>query len=214
MVAKLSLFFGRFAKMFDSRDRFVVYVVVVFLMKNCCVSSRGKSILTKKKRAFDADNFPQHPTILEKRLKWKNDDKALTFVLSAIDVTGFPRLSTRSCPCTIAFTSVLIVFLIVFAFCNMMMMNESRDERQIVFFFQSSFNLLLRTPPPPPQKTRLVVVVVPLSVVGRCFCPLLLSLHGSFGLGSSSFSIPLNSAELTLVFPSSTRPLCLSLFFS
>jgi len=141
MVAKLSLFFGRFAKMFDSRDRFVVYVVVVFLMKNCCVSSRGKSILTKKKRAFDADNFPQHPTILEKRLKWKNDDKALTFVLSAIDVTGFPRLSTRSCPCTIAFTSVLIVFLIVFAFCNMMM-NESRDERQIVFFFQSSFNLL------------------------------------------------------------------------
>ena len=138
MVAKLSLFFGRFAKMFDSRDRFVVYVVVVFLMKNCCVSSRGKSILTKKKRAFDADNFPQHPTILEKRLKWKNDDKALTFVLSAIDVTGFPRLSTRSCPCTIAFTSVLIVFLIVFAFCNMMMMNESRDERQIVFFFQSS----------------------------------------------------------------------------
>ena len=152
-------------------------------MKNCCVSSRGKSILTKKMRAFDADNFPQHPTILEKRLKWKNDDKALTFVLSAIDVTGFPRLSTRSCPCTIAFTSVLIVFLIVFAFCNMMMMNESRDERQIVFFFQSSFNLLLRTPPLPPQKTRLVVVVVPkLSVVGRCFCPLLLSSHGSFGL--------------------------------
>ena len=142
--------------------------------------------MTKKMRAFDADNFPQHPTILEKRLKWKNDDKALTFVLSAIDVTGFPRLSTRSCPCTIAFTSVLIVFLIVFAFCNMMM-NESRDERQIVFFFQSSFNLLLRTTPPPPQKTRLVVVVVPkLSVVGRCFCPLLLSLHGSlhgsFGL--------------------------------
>ena len=70
MVAKLSLFFGRFAKMFDSRDRFVVYVVVVFLMKNCCVSSRGKSD-TKKKRAFDADNFPHHPTILEKRLKWK-----------------------------------------------------------------------------------------------------------------------------------------------
>ncbi len=138
MVAKLSLFFGRFAKMFDSRDRFVVNVVVVFLMKNCCVSSRGKSILTKKKRAFDADNFPQHPTILEKRLKWKNDDKALTFVLSAIDVTGFPRLSTRSCPCTIAFTSVLIVFLIVFAFCNMMM-NESRDETNClllsIFFF-------------------------------------------------------------------------------
>ena len=52
MVAKLSLFFGRFAKMFDSRDRFVVYVVVIFLMKNCCMSSRGKSILTKKKEGI------------------------------------------------------------------------------------------------------------------------------------------------------------------
>ena len=53
MVAKLSLFFGRFARMFDSRDRFVVVnVVVVFLMKNCCVSSRGKSILTQKKEGI------------------------------------------------------------------------------------------------------------------------------------------------------------------
>jgi hypothetical protein len=44
-----------------------------------------------------------------------------TFVLSAIEVTGFPRLSTRSMPYAIAFASVLSVFLIDFAFCNMMM---------------------------------------------------------------------------------------------
>jgi len=67
MVAKLSLFFGRFAKMFDSRDRFVVYVVVVFLMKNCCVSSRGKSILTKKRGHLTPTIFPNI------RPFWKND---------------------------------------------------------------------------------------------------------------------------------------------
>jgi hypothetical protein len=53
----------------------------------------------------------------------KTKKKALTFVLSAIEVTGFPLLSTRSVPYAIAFTSVLIVFLIDFAFCN-------------IFFFQ------------------------------------------------------------------------------
>ena len=41
-----------------------------------------------------------------------------TFVPSAIEVTGFPRLSTRSVPYAIAFASVLSVFLIDFAFCN------------------------------------------------------------------------------------------------
>jgi len=47
-----------------------------------------------------------------------NQNHTRTFVLSAIEVTGFPRLSTRSVPYAIAFASVLSVFLIDFAFCN------------------------------------------------------------------------------------------------
>ena len=61
-----------------------------------------------------------HP-IKERRLKTQAKIKSKsrrTFVLSAIEVTGFPRLSTRSVPYAIAFASVLSVFLIDFAFCN------------------------------------------------------------------------------------------------
>jgi len=65
----------------------------------------------------------------QKRIKHpsKTKKKALTFVLSAIEVTGFPLLSTRSVPYAIAFTSVLIVFLIDFAFCNIFLFFQIRS---------------------------------------------------------------------------------------
>jgi len=59
-----------------------------------------------------------------------------TFVLSAIEVTGFPRLSTRSVPYAIAFASVLSVFLIDFAFCNILMIHFFLN----LFSFLFSFN--------------------------------------------------------------------------
>ena len=109
VVKSISSFFGRFV----SRSNGV--------RKPFCArafSSRGKST-HKKEGIFRRDKRRVKPDPTTKNVNKKKEklyELALTFVLSAIDVTGFPRLSTRSCPCTIAFTSVLIVFLIVFAF--------------------------------------------------------------------------------------------------
>lgn len=72
---------------------------------------------TESERESEKSCQPIKERHLKTQAKIKSKSRR-TFVLSAIEVTGFPRLSTRSVPYAIAFASVLSVFLIDFAFCN------------------------------------------------------------------------------------------------
>lgn len=72
---------------------------------------------TESERESEKSCHPIKERHLKTQAKIKSKSQR-TFVLSAIEVTGFHRLSTRSVPYAIAFASVLSVFLIDFAFCN------------------------------------------------------------------------------------------------
>ena len=88
---------------------------------------------TRARKRFEKSCQPIKARHLKTQRKNQIKITQRTFVLSAIEVTGFPRLSTRSVPYAIAFASVLSVFLIDFAFCNIFLITLFSLKRVILF---------------------------------------------------------------------------------
>jgi hypothetical protein len=87
---------------------------------------------TESERESEKSCHPIKERHLKTQAKIKSKSQR-TFVLSAIEVTGFPRLSTRSVPYAIAFASVLSVFLIDFALCNIFSRSSSHTCSSLFF---------------------------------------------------------------------------------
>ena len=89
---------------------------------------------TRARKRFEKSCHPIKARHLKTQRKNQIKITQRTFVLSAIEVTGFPRLSTRSVPYAIAFASVLSVFLIDFAFCNIFLIIHSSSSKRVILF--------------------------------------------------------------------------------